>query len=113
MTPVLDPTLDLTVARVIRAPRAAIWNAWTDAASFEQWWVPAPQVCRVREMELRPGGSFRTEISDGGTEYSATAMHRSGADRDRHEQLGFDDGWGTVTEQLAQLVESGGQPAGI
>jgi hypothetical protein len=25
--------LDLTVARVIAAPRAAVWNAWTDAAS--------------------------------------------------------------------------------
>ncbi len=157
MTTVLDPTLDLTVTRVIKAPRAAVWNAWTDPKSFEQWWVPAPQVCRVREMELRPGGPFRTEISDGGaefgphlagcflaveelerivftdallggwrpseasfmtaviemaehpegTEYSATALHRSGADRDRHEQLGFDDGWGTVTRQLAQLVEGG------
>lgn len=148
--------LDLTVSRIINAPRAAVWRAWTDPTSFEQWWVPAPEVCRVRSMELRPGGSFVTELrqDDGrfgphingcflavdelerivftdalvtgwrpaetafmtavitmkdhpeGTEYSATAMHRNGADRDQHEQLGFHDGWGTVTRQLAELVES-------
>lgn len=151
-----DPELDLTVSRIIRAPRSTVWEAWTDPSRFEQWWVPAPEVCRVRDMDLRPGGSFRTEISqDGivfgphitgcflavdelerivftdalvvgwrpskepfvtavismkehpdGTEYAATAMHRNVTDRDRHEQLGFHDGWGTVTRQLAELVES-------
>jgi uncharacterized protein YndB with AHSA1/START domain len=156
MTADPNPDLDLTVARIIKAPRAAVWNAWTDPASFEQWWVPAPQICRVRDMELRPGGSFRTEISDDGSEfgphitgcflaveereqivftdaliadwrpaetsfvtavitlsdhpdgtrYTATAMHRNIADRGRHEELGFHDGWGAVTRQLAELVES-------
>jgi hypothetical protein len=32
-------------------------------------------------------------------------MHRNGADRNMHEELGFYDGWGTVIEQLAVLVE--------
>lgn len=156
MSTLARPELDLTVSRVIKAPRSAVWRAWTDPASFEQWWVPAPEICRVVDMDLRPGGSFRTEISqDGvefgpqvtgcflavdelelivftdaltggwrpaeapfvtavmtmvdhpeGTEYSATAMHRNVADRDRHEELGFHDGWGTVTRQFAELVES-------
>jgi len=156
MTTSFNPELDLVVARVIAAPRPAVWNAWTDQASFEKWWVPAPEICRVRDMDLRPGGSLRTEISgDGadfrphltgcflaveelerivftdalvggwrpaetsfmtaviamkdhpdGTEYTATAMHRNSPDRDRHEKLGFHDGWGTVTRQLAELVES-------
>jgi uncharacterized protein YndB with AHSA1/START domain len=155
MTTTAHPELDLTVSRIIRAPRAAVWRAWTDPTSFEQWWVPAPEVCRVRSMELRPGGAFVTELRqpdgsfgphiDGcflavdelerivftdalvagwrpaetafmtavismrdhpeGTEYTATAIHRNGADRDRHERLGFHDGWGTVTRQLAELVE--------
>ena len=52
-------------------------------------------------MDLRPGGAFRTEISQDGTEFgphiTATAMHRNVADRDQHEQLGFHDGWGTVS----------------
>ena len=69
MTDSPHPELDLTVPRIIRAPRSAVWNAWTNPASFEQWWVPAPEVCRVRDMELHPGGSFRTEISQDGAEF--------------------------------------------
>jgi uncharacterized protein YndB with AHSA1/START domain len=69
MTDSPHPELDLTISRIIRAPRSAVWNAWTNPASFEQWWVPAPEVCRVRDMELHPGGSFRTEISQDGIEF--------------------------------------------
>ena len=41
-----------------------------------------------------------------GTDYAALVMHKSGADRDMHEELGFYDGWGTVIGQLAALVET-------
>ena len=61
-----DATRDLAISRIIKAPRAAIWRAWTDRRSFEQWWVPAPAKCRVVEMEVRPGGAFTTEISEKG-----------------------------------------------
>lgn len=157
-----NPDLDLTISRVIKAPRQAVWNAWTDRASFEQWWVPAPAKCRVREMDLRPGGAFMTQISENGgdfkphmsacflaiddlerivftnalvggwrpaeqpfmtaiitlqdhptgTEYVAHVMHKSRADRDTHEEMGFYDGWGTVTEQLARRVEHASVGAG-
>jgi uncharacterized protein YndB with AHSA1/START domain len=62
-----DPELDLTISRVIAAPRSAVWNGWADRNRFEQWWVPAPAQCRVDEMELAPGGAFETRIceSDG------------------------------------------------
>jgi uncharacterized protein YndB with AHSA1/START domain len=43
-----------------------------------------------------------------GTDYSALAMHRNDADRASHEEMGFHDGWGTVTEQLGRLVEGEG-----
>ena len=150
-----NPDLDLTISRVIKAPRAAVWSAWTTPASLEQWWVPAPAKCKVAELDLSPGGAFITQISEEGrpfaphlnacflavdaperlvftnallggwrpaekpfmtaiitlkehalgTEYSALVMHRSGADRTMHEKLGFHDGWGTVIEQLAKLIE--------
>jgi uncharacterized protein YndB with AHSA1/START domain len=64
-----NPDLDLTISRVIKAPRPLIWRAWTDRASFEQWWVPAPAKCRVLEMDLRPGGSFVTRISESGGDF--------------------------------------------
>jgi uncharacterized protein YndB with AHSA1/START domain len=150
-----NPELDLTIFRVIRAPRSLVWSAWTDPASLEQWWIPAPARCKVVDMELRPGGSFVTrmsenggdfephlnacflDIADGerivftnalvggwrpaeqpfmtaiitlkdhpdGTDYTAYVMHKNNADRNMHAEMGFYDGWGTVVEQLANLVE--------
>jgi uncharacterized protein YndB with AHSA1/START domain len=66
MNPTFNPDLDLRISRIIRAPRAVIWDAWTIPAQFEQWWVPAPARCKVLRLELRPGGAMRTQISEGG-----------------------------------------------
>lgn len=62
----IDPRLDLTIERVIRAPRAAIWSTWTEPAKLAQWWVPAPTIARVDRLEVRPGGAFVTSMSDDG-----------------------------------------------
>jgi uncharacterized protein YndB with AHSA1/START domain len=40
-----------------------------------------------------------------GMEYVAYAMHNNLEDRNRHAEMGFFDGWNTVAEQLAALVE--------
>lgn len=61
-----DPERDLEVRRVIAAPVQRVWEAWADPRQFEQWWVPAPARCRVEARELRPGGAFRTAISEEG-----------------------------------------------
>jgi uncharacterized protein YndB with AHSA1/START domain len=40
-----------------------------------------------------------------GTAYRAVVRHADAASRAQHEQLGFADGWGTVTAQLATVAE--------
>jgi uncharacterized protein YndB with AHSA1/START domain len=153
----VNPDLDLTLNRVIRAPRAAVWRAWTDPSQLAQWWVPAPTVARVDRLEVRPGGALVTRMSDdgvefvahmdasflvvdelerlvftnaidstwrpatpdpialvadvqlrdhpGGTDYRVVVRHGDPTARARHEEIGFFAGWGSVTEQLAGLVE--------
>lgn len=66
MTRSLNPELDLTISRIIKAPRAVVWRAWTEPASLEQWWLPAPARCKVAKLELRPGGAFETRMSENG-----------------------------------------------
>jgi len=153
----MNPDLDLTLQRIIRAPRQTVWRAWTDPSQLAQWWVPAPTVARVDRLEVRPGGAFVTSMSDDGvefvphmdasflvvddlerlaftnaidsrwrpvrpdpiamvaeillddhpegTDYRVVVRHGDPAARARHEKLGFFDGWGSVTEQLATLAE--------
>ncbi|MCF6475427.1 polyketide cyclase [Nonomuraea sp. MG754425] len=62
----MNPDLDLGLRRVIRAPRATVWRAWTDPSRLERWWVPSPSRCRVERLEPRPGGAFVTRLSDDG-----------------------------------------------
>ena len=44
-----------------------------------------------------------------GTDYRVVVRHGDPASRTKHADLGFADGWGTVTAQLARLAESTGQ----
>jgi len=43
---------DLAMSRLIRAPRSAVWKAWTDPAQFAQWWLPQPLV--AANLQLGP-----------------------------------------------------------
>jgi len=42
----------------------------------------------------------------GKTLYRAVALHKDEADRDSHEAMGFQDGWGTCADQLEELAAS-------
>jgi uncharacterized protein YndB with AHSA1/START domain len=146
---------DLTISRIIKAPRAIVWEAWTDPKLMEEWWCPVPWRAEVQAFDLRPGGAFdtlmrgpdgeenphpgsfldvvpmerivfTTALTEGwrpaapwlamtaiitmkdhpdGTDYSAVVKHADRETRDRHEALGFYDGWGAVLEQFAAIVE--------
>ena len=45
------------------------------------------------------------DLGDGRTRYRAVAMHRNRADRDLHDKMGFNEGWGTVAGQLEQVAQ--------
>lgn len=42
-----------------------MFAAWTDAAAFCQWFGPAGYTCTVHEMEVRPGGRARFDMTSG------------------------------------------------
>lgn len=64
---------DLELERLLDAPRHRVWQAWTDAEQFRQWWAPHPYRIEECEMDLRPGGIFRTRMTGpGGFDSSGT-----------------------------------------
>jgi uncharacterized protein YndB with AHSA1/START domain len=44
------------------------------------------------------------EDLDGKTKYTARVLHWTVADREAHEKMGFQQGWGVATDQLEALV---------
>ena len=55
-----DPTLDLILERVVDVAPELVWAAWTEPAHLKHWFTPAPWKTVDCEIDLRPGGIFRT-----------------------------------------------------
>ena len=147
--------LDLTITRIVDAPRALMWDAWTKPEHIKRWFTPAPWTTPDCRIDLRPGGEFYTlmrgpdgtdhpnygcfleivpqerlvftdtlqagwrpsptpfftaivtfEDRKGGTKYTARALHKDDADRAKHEEMGFDQGWNAALDQLVALVKT-------
>jgi len=56
----LDPKLDLVLERVVDVPPALVWEAWTKPEHLRHWFTPKPWTVAHCEVDLRPGGTFRT-----------------------------------------------------
>ncbi|SDS60112.1 SRPBCC family protein [Opitutus sp. GAS368] len=144
--------LELSLSRVIAAPPARVYQAWT--TQLPQWWGPHGMTTPFCVMELRTGGSFRTimrapdgteyptrgvflevvpnerivftdafdsgwapnpgafftaittfeALPGGKMKYTARALHWTVENRERHEKMGFHQGWGESVDRLVSLV---------
>ena len=56
----LDPKLDLSFERIVDTPKELIWKAWTQPEHLKPWFCPLPWKTIDCEIDLRPGGIFRT-----------------------------------------------------
>lgn len=139
--------------RVVAVPRERVWKAWTRPEELKKWFTPAPWTTVDCEIDLRPGGIFRTvmrspegqdfpnagcylEIVENerlvftdaleagyrpsekpfmtafiilephktGTKYTALVKQKGEADRKKHKEMGFYQGWGQCLDQLVELV---------
>jgi uncharacterized protein YndB with AHSA1/START domain len=146
--------LDLVLTRVVNVPRRLVWKAWTEPKHLMKWFTPAPWTTIDCEIDLRPGGIFRTvmrspegqefpnvgcylevvkhdrlvwtdalgpgyrpsakafftailtlEDHAGGTRYTACALHKDDADRQKHADMGFEHGWGKALDQLVAIAD--------
>ncbi|HEY4941111.1 MAG TPA: SRPBCC family protein [Rhizomicrobium sp.] len=154
-----DQNHELSLMRLIDAPRAKVYRCWSEPELLKQWFAPAPFTTPVAELDLRPGGgnliTMRTpdgqdmpnrgqylevvpnekivftdaytgdwqpgakpfmtviltfadgvgEDGAGKTRYTARVRHWTAEDKATHEKMGFAQGWGLCTDQLAALAK--------
>jgi len=55
-----DPERDLVLERIVDVPAGRVWKAWTEPEQIKKWFTPAPWTTVDCEIDLRPGGIFRT-----------------------------------------------------
>ena len=63
-----------------------------------------------RPLDASAGGPHFTAVItledvDGGTRYTATAMHATPSSRQAHDQMGFHQGWGAALDQLVERAK--------
>lgn len=63
-------TNEITVTRLIDAPRERVFAAWTDPAALDQWWGPQGFTTTTEKIDVRPGGAWEYVLrGPDGTEY--------------------------------------------
>jgi len=69
--------LVLTVRRMIAAPPARVFAAFTDKDLFAQWFGPHAGKAVVEQMDVRPGGRYRVLLlPDSGETYRLSGSYR-------------------------------------
>ncbi len=96
------PTLaerELTLSREIDATPAEVFTMWTE--HFSEWWGPHGMTTPFVEMDLRPGGVFRTVMrAPDGTEYPTKGVF---LDVIENEKIVFTDAFGPGWEPAVDL----------
>ncbi len=155
-----DPELDLKLERTVDIKPELVWAAWTRPEHIVHWFTPAPWKTIGCEIDLRPGGMFKTvmqspegqefpnvgcyldvvensrliwtgelgpgfrpkpksglhdlgmtavitlEPAGNGTKYTALVIHGTPDERKKHEDMGFEHGWGKALEQLVEYMKT-------
>lgn len=52
-----EPLHELSISRLIAAPRGIVWRCWTEPELIKQWFTPRPWTTPVVEIDLRAGGA--------------------------------------------------------
>ena len=76
---------------VVPGKKIVFTDAYTDA------WVPSEKPFMTATIEFIDQG-------DGTTLYKAIVLHWTAEDKEAHEKMGFHQGWGIATDQLAALA---------
>jgi uncharacterized protein YndB with AHSA1/START domain len=105
---------ELSVTRYINAAPEFVWEVMTER--MEDWWCPIPWRTEIVRLDRHPGGTSvlrmlgpNGEVNEHpgfeGTRYTATARHWTPESTLHHKEMGFEEGWGKVADQLKTLCE--------
>ncbi len=82
----------MVLQRVIRAPGAVVWGAWTDPETLPRWWGPDGFSCRTKRIDLRTGGEWVFDmIAPDGTVFP---NHHLYGEMRAEERIGYTLLWG-------------------
>jgi len=72
-----SPSKELTISRLVDAPRELVFEVWTDAKHLPRWWGPEGFTVPECESDPRPGGTVKIVMrGPDGADYPLTGVYR-------------------------------------
>ena len=96
VTATLNTGRELSLTRIMDAPREKVFRAWTDPELLKQWFAPAPWTTPRAELDVRPGGAnFILMRGPQGQEFPNRGVYLEVV---KNERLVFTDAYSTAWE---------------
>ena len=92
--------LELAIARLVDAPRSAIWRCWTEPELLKPWFCPKPWYVSHAEMDVRAGGNSVIQMrGPNGEQHDNPGVYLEAV---RNERLVFTDAFTRAWEPAAK-----------
>ncbi|HYF09180.1 MAG TPA: SRPBCC domain-containing protein [Acetobacteraceae bacterium] len=96
------PAPALSLTRVIQAPPALVFAAWTRPEMLARWWGPHHTRVETAEVDARPGGRFRTVlVEEGGVRHEVSGTY---AEVVPGERLVFSWAWSATPDRVSRVT---------
>jgi uncharacterized protein YndB with AHSA1/START domain len=72
-----DAANEISISRLINAPRELVFEVWTDPDHIKNWWGPNGFTNTIHKMEVRPGGEWEFIMhGPDGTDYKNKSIFK-------------------------------------
>ena len=68
---------ELSIQRVVNAPRELVWKVWTNPEHIKHWWGPSGFKNTISKMDVKPGGEWEFIMhGPDGTDYKNKHIYK-------------------------------------
>jgi len=68
---------ELSISRVVNAPRELVWKVWTSPEHIKHWWGPSGFTNTISKMDVKPGGEWEFIMhGPDGTDYKNKHIYK-------------------------------------
>jgi uncharacterized protein YndB with AHSA1/START domain len=68
---------ELSISRVVNAPRELVWKVWTEPEHIKHWWGPSGFTNTISKMDVKPDGEWEFIMhGPDGTDYKNKHIYK-------------------------------------
>lgn len=102
-TAVAVENFSLTMDRIFKTPKQAVYEAWTNREALTEWFAPTKEMTTiVHEMAVKVGGKYRVEMLE--PDGTSHVTHGEYVELNPYDQIVFTWDWESDDMEVRSLV---------